>query len=140
MKSEKITINLSAVEVAQIDFLVERGLYASRSDFIRLATRKQTEEHKKEIEQFVEPGIAHGILGEKDLKVWGLGVIIIGRQDIERVYQNNGIADLRVIGVLKIAKDVDPNQFKNVLKRVHISGKVIAEPEIKAIIDELNHQ
>ena len=140
MKTEKITINLSAVELAQIDFLVEKGLYASRSDFIRLATRKQTEEHKKEIEQFINPtGFDFG-LGEKDYKGWTLGIIGIGQQVVERVYQSGGIIDLRVIGLLKISKNVDPEQFKKVLKRVKISGKVVAEPEIKAIIDNLNGQ
>jgi len=142
MKAEKITINLSTVELAQIDFLVEKGLYASRSDFIRLATRKQTEEHRKEIEQFVDPtekGVALSLKwGENDLKGWALGVIGLSQEEVENVYQNDGIIDLRVIGVLKIAKNVDPEMFKKVLKRAHISGKVVAEPEIKAIIDELN--
>jgi len=57
MRSEKVTINLSAVELAQVDFLVEKGLCANRADFIRMAIRKQTDEHKKEIEQFMEPTV-----------------------------------------------------------------------------------
>lgn len=142
MKSEKITINLSTVELAQIDFLVEKGLYASRSDFIRLATREQTEKHRKEIEQFVDPeakGVAMSLKwGDNDLKSWALGVIGLSQEEVENVYQNGGIIDLRVIGVLKVAKDVNSEQLKKVLKRAHISGKVIAEPEIKAIIDGLN--
>ena len=140
MKSEKVTINLSTVELAQIDFLVERGLYASRSDFIRLATRKQTEEHKKEIEQFVDPTEVDFGFEEKDFKVWALGIIGFGQAEVERVYQDGGIIDLRVIGLLKIAKNVDPEQFRKVLKRAHISGKIVAEPEIKAIIDALNDE
>jgi hypothetical protein len=31
---EKITLNLSAVDLAKIDFLVEQGFYSSRSEFI----------------------------------------------------------------------------------------------------------
>jgi len=138
MKTEKVTINLSPVELAQIDFLVEKGLYASRSDFIRLATRKQTEEHKKVIEQFVDPIDADFGLEEKDYKGWSLGIVGFGQETVERVYKNDGIMDLRVIGLLKISKDVDPVMFKKILKRAHISGKVIAEPEVKAVIDELN--
>ena len=142
MKAEKVTINLSTVELAQIDFLVEKGLYASRSDFIRLATRKQTEEHKGEIENFVDPKSSSVLLGsilcEKDLQVWSLGVAYIGAEEVEHVFLNEGIIDLRIIGVLKVGKDVDPVQFKKVLKRAKINGKVSATPEIKTIIDELN--
>ena len=145
MKSEKVTINLSSVELAQIDFLVEKGLYASRSDFIRLATRKQTEEHKKEIDNFLDPsaqGFGLGVLGslgaEADLKFWGLGVLYIDQNEIERLILADGKLDIRAIGVLKVDKNVNPEQFRQVLKRVKISGKVSAEPEVKKIIEEFN--
>ncbi|MFN2218230.1 MAG: hypothetical protein ACK2UA_06470, partial [Anaerolineae bacterium] len=35
--TEKITINLSVVDLGQVDLLVEQGLYSSRSDLIRTA-------------------------------------------------------------------------------------------------------
>ena len=142
MKSEKVTINLSAVELAQIDFLVEKGLYASRSDFIRLATRKQTEDHQKEIDQFVDPEAATGSwvsLGAMtDTLVWTLGAASISQQYIEEVLQEGKQLDIRVIGVLIVKSDVDPEQFRQVLKRVKVFGKITAEPEIKAVITEFN--
>ena len=142
MKSEKVTINLSAVELAQIDFLVEKGLYASRSDFIRLATRKQTEDHQKEIDQFVDPEATTGSwvsLGAMtDTLVWTLGAASINQDYIEGILQEGKQLDIRVIGILIVKKDVDPEQFRQVLKRVKVFGKVNAEPEIKAIIVELN--
>ena len=144
MKSEKVTINLSTVELAQIDFLVEKGLYASRSDFIRLATRKQTEEHKKEIEKFVDVEAANesswvsfGAL--TDTLVWSLGAASINQAYIEEVLQAGKRLDMRVIGLLVINKDVKPEQFRQVLKHCKVFGKINAEPEIKAIIDELNN-
>jgi len=141
MKSEKVTINLSAVELAQIDFLVEKGLYASRSDFIRLATRKQTEEHQKEIEQFIDPSAqgtfaAVGII--TDSLVWGLGVLGIGQEHVEEAFRTGQKINIRAIGVLKVDKDVNPEQFRQVLSRAKVSGKIIAEPEIKKIIEEFN--
>ena len=143
MKSEKVTINLSAVELAQIDFLVEKGLYVSRSDFIRLATRKQTESHQKEIEQFVDPsaqGTFAGVGIITDSLAWGLGILGIGKEQVEEAFRTGQKINIRAIGVLKIDKDVDPKQFKQVLSRVKISGKVIAEPEIKKIIEKLNEK
>jgi len=144
MKSEKITINLSAVELAQIDFLVEKGLYASRSDFIRLATRKQTEAHQKEINQFVDPearngsAVAAGVI--TDTLIWSIGMAWIEQSHIEELLLADKKLDIRVIGVVKVAKDVNPEQFKQVLKRCKVFGKVNAEPEVKAIIEEFNEK
>ena len=143
MKAEKVTINLSTVELAQIDFLVEKGLYASRSDFIRLATRKQTEEHKKEIEQFVDTSdesswVSFGAL--TDTMIWSLGAAAISQEHVEEVLKAGKKFDIRIIGVLIVKKDVNPEHFKQVLKRCKVFGKIKAEPEIKAIIDALNEE
>ena len=43
--TEKITINLSVVDLGQVDLLVEQGLYSSRSDLIRTAIRNQLSTH-----------------------------------------------------------------------------------------------
>lgn len=143
IKSEKVTINLGAVELAQIDFLVEKGLYASRSDFIRLAIRKQTEEHQKEIKQFVDPS-AQGTFASVGLFtgpfVWGLGLSGIGQEHVEEAFRAGRKISIRVIGILKIDEDVNPEQFRQVLKHVKIFGKVKAEPEIKKIIEEFNQK
>lgn len=143
MKSEKVTINLSAVELAQIDFLVEKGLYANRSDFIRLATRKQTEEHQKEIDQFVDPSaqsswVSLGALTHTHL--WSLGAASINAEYIEEILQAEKKLDLRVIGVLIVKEDVNPEQFRQALKCCKVFGKVNAKPEIKAIIEEFNEK
>lgn len=143
VKSEKVTVNLSAVELAQIDFLVEKGMYASRSDFIRLATRKQTEEHQKEIEQFVNPA-ADGSFAAVGLLtgslVYGLGLTGIGQGHVEEAFRTGKMISIRVIGILKIDKNVDPEQFRQVLKDVKVFGKVNAEPEIKKIIEAFNEK
>lgn len=141
MKSEKITINLSPVELAQIDFLVEKGLYASRSDFIRLATRKQTDEHKKEIERFVDPSMPENSWEGSEVPIdtiFVLGIALVDKDQIEELFFRDRKLDIRVIGVLKISDNVDPQKFKHVLKRAKISGKINAKPEIKTIIEAFN--
>ena len=141
MKSEKVTINLSAVELAQIDFLVEKGLYASRSDFIRLATRTQTEKHQKEIGEFVDPTV-HGpyvtLEAMTKIYLWCVGATSIDGEFIDEILQAKKKLDIRVIGLLIVQKDVDAGLFRQVLKRCKVFGKVNAEPEIKKIIDEFN--
>ena len=43
--TEKITINLGAVDLGKIDLLVEQGHYSNRTDFIRSAIRAQLDKH-----------------------------------------------------------------------------------------------
>src|ERR1051326_5861161 len=51
--TEKITINMNAVELGKIDLLVEEGHYSNRTDFIRSAIRSQLEKHAVEVQQTV---------------------------------------------------------------------------------------
>ena len=143
MKSEKVTINLSAVELAQIDFLVEKGLYANRSDFIRLAVRKQTEEHQNEIKKFVDSSDQSSWVGLGAMTysfLWSVGAASIHQDYLEEVLLANKNLDIRVIGVLTVYKEVNPEQFRKAVKRCKVFGKINAEPEIKAIIEEFNQK
>ena len=51
--TEKITINLSAVDLGRIDLLAEEGFYSNRTDFIRTAIRKEIEVHREVVEKSV---------------------------------------------------------------------------------------
>jgi Arc/MetJ-type ribon-helix-helix transcriptional regulator len=52
--TEKITINMSAVDLGKVDLLVQEGLYSNRTDFIRTAIRSQLDKHNLEIQESVE--------------------------------------------------------------------------------------
>src|SRR3954468_9905252 len=43
--TEKITINLGAIDLGQIDLLVQEGFYSNRTDVIRTAIRNQLASH-----------------------------------------------------------------------------------------------
>jgi metal-responsive CopG/Arc/MetJ family transcriptional regulator len=51
--TEKITINLSAVDLGRIDLLAEEGFYSNRTDFIRTAIRKELDAHRDVVEKSV---------------------------------------------------------------------------------------
>ena len=53
-ETEKITINLSVVDLGQVDLLVEQGFYSSRSDLIRTAIRSQLNVHADTVRQSAE--------------------------------------------------------------------------------------
>lgn len=44
--SEKLTMNVSVVDLGKIDYLVEQGFYGNRTDFLRTAIKGQLRDHE----------------------------------------------------------------------------------------------
>ena len=62
--SEKITINMSVVDLGKVDLLVEEGFYSNRTDFIRTSIRNQLDRHSDEVKQSVtRKTMAVGVVG-----------------------------------------------------------------------------
>ena len=135
-ETEKLTINLGVVELAQIDVLVEQGIFSNRSDLIRTAIRKQLEVHADKIERVVTP-----VSGTKTTGIWAIGVIAIGEKTLEEAFYANGRRPIKisVVGMLKISSQVSVELFKKTVGAVRIKGKLTASPEIKALIERMNH-
>lgn len=51
--TEKITINLGAIDLGKVDLLVEQGHYSNRTDFIRSAIHSQLDKHVVEVQQAI---------------------------------------------------------------------------------------
>jgi len=135
-ETEKLTINLGIVELAQIDVLVEQGIYSNRSDLIRTAIRKQLETHEDKIERAVTP-----ITGAKQGSgIWGIGIIYLNKGGLEDAFENNGNRPIKinVVGMLKISNDISSELFQKTVARVSVKGKLVALPKIKSIIEEMN--
>lgn len=133
VKTEKLTINLSPTEVGQIDYLVERGLYTNRSDFIRLAIRKQTESHATDINQFLSPA-----LPETDrLRYFGgLGLFRLSRAYIDSLLTFGAHVNIRVVGALYIEKTITAAELQQVMASCKVHGKIFAEDDVKAVLRE----
>jgi hypothetical protein len=132
-KTEKLTINLSPTEVGQIDYLVERGLYANRSDFIRLAIRKQTESHAGDINQFLAPAVPET---DRLRYFGGLGLLRLTRAYVENLITFGAKVHISVMGALSIDKAITPEQFALVMAFCKVYGKIFASKEIKQLIKE----
>jgi Arc/MetJ-type ribon-helix-helix transcriptional regulator len=52
-ETEKITINMSVVDLGKIDLLVQEGFYQNRTDFIRTAIRYQLANHAAEVKDSI---------------------------------------------------------------------------------------
>ena len=131
-ETEKLTINLGVVDLAQVDVLVEQGLFSNRSDFIRTATRKQLELYKDKIELSLTP------LSTKKDVVKAVGIFSITQKELERLADEKGKLSISVVGMLSIDSGISEELFLNTVERVIIRGKLIASKGIKKIIEEMS--
>lgn len=132
-ETEKLTINLGVVELAQVDVLVEQGLYANRSDVIRTAIRKQLEVHKEDIERSLTP-IANKKGWAKAIGIWAVDKATLEEWAAESSEKIN----ISVIGMLILQKDISLELFEQAVGRVFIRGKLVAPDEIKEAIKRMN--
>ena len=133
VKTEKITINLSPTEVGQIDYLVERGLYTNRSDFIRLAIRKQTDSHSGDINKFLAPEVPET---EHTRYFGGLGLLRLTLPYVESLISFGAKVNISVVGALAIDKAITRAQFAQVMASCKVYGKIFADEKIKQMIKE----
>lgn len=120
--TEKITINMSAVDLGKIDLLVQEGVYSNRTDFIRTAIRSQLEKHTIEVQQSISRNS------------YGIGVFIIERSDFERYKANNEKIKFTVVGLLHIANDVPASLASEVVESVQVRGIFRASEAVKAAL------
>lgn len=126
-ETEKITINLGPVDLGRIDVLVEQALYSNRTDLIRTAIRNQLDRHESVIQ-------AHAVK-------WSfvLGVETITRSTLEELRKEGKKASLRIIGMLKIADDIDPELARETIKAIHIRGSLRSSAAVReALADRIN--
>src|SRR5437762_13493381 len=95
-KAEKITINLSIVDLGQIDLLVREGFYTNRTDFIRTAIRNQLGTTGEAINQTMTR------------KALVLGTEQYSRKDLEELRAAGRSVAIRALGLVRIAEDVTP--------------------------------
>ena len=122
--SEKITINMSAVDLGKVDLLVQEGLYSNRTDFIRTAIRSQLEKHTFEIQQSIT---RHSYV---------IGVLTFNRADFERRRQNNERLKIAIVGLLHFQNDISPELAAEVVESISVRGIFIAPDVVKAAVED----
>ena len=120
--TEKITINLSAVDLGKIDLLVQEGLYSNRTDFTRTAIRNLLDKHNLEIQQSVA---RHSYL---------IGALAYDKSDFEKRRSKGEKIKLTVVGVLHLASDVSPELALQVVESIQVRGIFHASEAVKAAL------
>ena len=121
-ETEKITINMSVVDLGQVDLLVAEGFYSSRTDFIRTAIRSQLATHADAVKQSVTR------------KTLALGVVSYGRLELEAARRAGQQLDIRVVGMVTLEADVTPELAEATIRRLEVHGVFRATDFVKAAL------
>jgi Arc/MetJ-type ribon-helix-helix transcriptional regulator len=121
-KTEKITLNLSLIDLGHIDLLVQEGFYANRTDFLRTAVRGQLTSHSDALQRTVER------------KTIVLGLESYTRQQLEEVRAAGQHLQIRVLGLATIADDVTPELAAATIESVEVLGAFRASAAVKAAL------
>ena len=119
---EKITINISAVDLGKIDLLVQESLYSNRTDFIRTAIRNQLDKHNLEIQQSVT---RHS---------YTIGVLVYDKNDLEKRKAKGEKIALNVVGILHLSNDITPELAREVIISLQVRGIFHASEAVKAAL------
>lgn len=117
--SEKITINMSVVDLGKIDLLVEEGFYSNRTDFIRTGIRNQLDKHSDEVKQTVTR------------KTMAVGVVSYGRKSLEARQAAGEMVSAWVVGSLTIADDVSAELALDTIEAIKVYGVLKASDKVK---------
>lgn len=161
METEKITINIGAIDLGHIDLLVEQSFYTNRTDFIRTAIRNQMTVHSGDISNIKTSGaLGLNSLGNEINKITtelknaavqstadinggfagGTGVFSYSKKVLEQVKQSGDMISLFLIGMLIIEKDVPAELVKETFSKVKVYGIIKASEEVKKVISELREK
>ena len=121
-ETEKITINMAAVDLGKVDLLVQEGLYSNRTDFIRTAIRNLLDKHNLEIQQSVT---RHSYV---------IGVLIYDRSDFEQRQLKGEKIKINVVGFLHITSDVSPELALDVIESIQVRGIFQASETVRAAL------
>jgi Arc/MetJ-type ribon-helix-helix transcriptional regulator len=125
--TEKVTINLGLVDLAQMDLLVEEGFYTNRTDFVRSAIRKQLERHGEDIRQTVVR------------KRFVVGLQRYTRTELERSVAAGERLEIHVLGLASIDDDVPAELAAAAIASIWVLGAFVASNTVKAALADRIH-
>ena len=113
---EKITVNLPAVDLGKIDYLVEQGFYNTRTEFIRTSIKNEIDKNAYAIETVIQEE------RKKKGSFFVLGVVNIDRNTLTRYLKQNKKVSIFAIGMCFISKDVDINLASKTINSFKVYG------------------
>jgi len=125
--SEKITINMSVVDLGKIDLLVSEGFYSNRTDFIRTAIRNQLMHHDDDVK---ETCVRRSLT---------LGVNVLSRGGLEKLNKKGEKISAFTVGQLIIDDNVSPELALATIESIRVYGSFKANKAVKEALADRIH-
>jgi Arc/MetJ-type ribon-helix-helix transcriptional regulator len=125
--SDKVTVNVGLVDLAQVDLLVNEGFYSNRTDFVRTAIRNQLLVHADAIRQTVVR------------KRYVVGQHRYSRKELEQVVAAGEKLDVHVLGLAVIEDDVPAELASAAIATIQVLGAFIASPAVRQALADRTH-
>jgi len=123
-ETEKITINMSIVDLGKIDLLVQEGFYQNRTDFIRTAIRSQLDKH--------ETAVQSSIVRNE----FGVGVFVCSKSGLEDALKKGERKNYNVVGRLVIQENVPPELADQAIESIRVIGTMKASSAVKEVLKD----
>jgi Arc/MetJ-type ribon-helix-helix transcriptional regulator len=124
--SDKVTVNVGLVDLAQLDLLVEEGFYSNRTDFVRTAIRNQLQVHADAIRQTVTR------------KRYVMGMYRYSRRELTELVASGQRLEIHVLGLALIEDDVPAALAREAIASIQVLGAFIAPPAVReALADRI---
>lgn len=117
--TEKITMNMSVVDLGQIDLLVKEGFYSSRTDFIRTAIRNLLSTHSAVVKESVTR------------QAFVMGVLLYNKSDLEERRLKGVRLNIKIIGMFLLDPEVTPELALATIDSVEVHGVFRASDAVK---------
>ncbi|MFQ5691223.1 MAG: CopG family transcriptional regulator [Gemmatimonadota bacterium] len=118
-ETEKVTVNLTVVDIGQIDLLVEEGLYSNRTDFVRSAIRLQFNQHRDVVKQ---ASVRRSMV---------VGVLTFDREALEQKRVAGEKIAIRAIGLVILTDDIPPQLAIDVIESIKVYGSLRAGDRVR---------
>lgn len=125
--TEKITINMAAVDLGRVDLLVDEGFYGNRTDFIRTAIRNQLDRHEVDTRASISRRTA------------GLGVMGLSASDLQASLAKGERLKINVVGMLTLSQDITPELADKAIESVFVRGSLRASSQVKDVLADRMH-
>jgi Arc/MetJ-type ribon-helix-helix transcriptional regulator len=123
-ETEKITINMSVVDLGKVDLLVQEGFYQNRTDFIRTSIRSQLSKHEVEVRDSITRN------------AYVLGVMSCDQEGLMKDITNGVRRKYYVVGLMVIEDDVTPDVAEKAIEAIKVMGVFRAPDAVKAVLSD----
>ena len=126
--TEKVSVNINTSTLSSIDLLVDNGYYSNRSDFINQAVRAELQRQQSVTDHIIR----REEKAAKDEYSWFIGIFGVTPRMVEESFHKGESMDVTGYGLLIIHEGCDEEKLFQVLKTIHVRGRVKANARIKA--------